>query len=651
MPTNSTSLISQTVKGLSKSSVKYNIIEFAESKQALNQSIFPVQKFFLKVFDKMPLEEEIPTIELRDKFNQQTLRTLTEREYYDFLLADGRVSLPYEEYLESDTVVYLLAWGRRASKSTMVSIIAAYKLYQILNIPHPQKYFGILENENMNISITALGQDNATNIFSKFYNTIKNCPIFKPHLREEASGGSLKVWTQNDLDALEGIQGKLPPHSHSINVVSQANTPGVRGEGNFVVIMDEAAHFNNSPSSTREKPLDVSIYEALTPSVSAFTNPDGTPFGVTFMISSVGPKHGKFYEEYMAAFNLGATSGNWAMKAPTWEVNPIVSTAHLKSEYAKSPNSYDQEYGSTWSEGGKAWISDLEVYYRAVVKSMNALIYNARVDRRYFLGADFALSGDGTSYALAHLEPNYVEKPEDFVEELSAYCNTYDDLLEEIAFYEENPGKAGSKFVVDYSEVRYAGKPPYEDHKKLSIYAVLDWLEEIYERFPIQYGIYDQWSGELINQLISSRGIPRIDMVSHDAKINHTQYTTFSQLLHEGILKLPYDPELDRELLTLVEKKNPNGMLKVEAPPNGHDDRFDGIIRAVYLAHAYTNNIKVLGNTTLNNMFHNQELINRGGLPSSFKNAGSAKAARKMKERLHQGHLSIRKPVKGIRSR
>ena len=211
----------------SKNQKVMNIIEFAESKRGLDIVLLPQQKFFLKIFKKLPLDGELKTIEVRDKFNEHILKTYTELEFYDFLIDEDKISLSYEEYLESDNIMqFVLNWGRRASKSTIVSVFVAYELYALLLKPHPQKYFNILHDDPMFITIAALGSDNADKIFGKFYGIVKNSDFFKPYLLEEAQGNILKVWTQRDLDAMGSkkvsTKGK---HSNTIFVQSVPNSP------------------------------------------------------------------------------------------------------------------------------------------------------------------------------------------------------------------------------------------------------------------------------------------------------------------------------------------------------------------------------------------------------------------------------------------
>ena len=48
---------------------------------------------------------------------------------------------------------------------------------------------------------------------------------------------------------------------------------------------------------------------------------------------------------------------------------------------------------------------------------------------------------------------------------------------------------------------------------------MLDWIDHLFKVWPIAGGIYDQWSGELISQLLAKRGYGlRLTMVNLAAR-------------------------------------------------------------------------------------------------------------------------------------
>lgn len=609
--------------------------EFVTSPTGLNQSIFPSQRFFLKVFEKEELDKIVCDIEIRDKFNEKTLYTLSEHQYYEYLRSEGRFSLEYEQYRTGEIVQIILFMGRRASKSTMIGMWIATKLGQLLMHDRPQDYFRIVGSDRMNVSLTALGEDNATKLFAKLASLIKDAPYFKPYLLEPPQTQSLKIWTRHDLNTMEEKKQKSDDaHTNSINITAQANSPGVRGDNNIFCVLEEFCHFNQSKSAQKgEKQLDERIYESLAPSVSGFKSPDGKAYGKTLIISSPNGQSGKGYMEYESAFTNGAESYTLAMAAPTWEVNPIVGSAFLKKEFKSSPSTYNQEYGSEILSGGQAWLRDLGALYGSSLKGAEREPPVGRIDRVYFMGIDFALSNDGTAIAICHYEPRWTDHPDHFTREGMAYNAEQENWM--------NTEEPRGVYVVDYVGERFAGRAPFENRQTLLIEDVLDWVELLFRLWPIAGGIYDQWSGELIRQLLDARGLGRkLTMLNMTEGANDGLAKLFSECLHDRRLKLPDDKELMRNLLRLQVEHKPRNLIKVESPPGGHDDDYDAISRALWMAHAYQTKNFVLAGSKIDVRLG--PAIEGQGNYSHVKDERTYRAAQ---QRTHQTQFNVRNPA------
>jgi len=76
-------------KRYSKSKTDYDIIQFAQLKQGLGLSLFPSQRFALRVLEKLPLDNKRRDLEIRDRFNQHVVSTFTEAEFYEYMLDEG----------------------------------------------------------------------------------------------------------------------------------------------------------------------------------------------------------------------------------------------------------------------------------------------------------------------------------------------------------------------------------------------------------------------------------------------------------------------------------------------------------------------------------------------------------------------------------
>ncbi len=630
--------LSSFTKNLSKVQTNYNIVEFAEKKSCLGINLFPQQRYLLKLFDKVPLEDKEKNIQVKDRFGETVLHTFSEVEFHDFLYKEGRISLDYDTYMNTPITSILLSCGRGATKTTTISIYTAFKLYEILRHYCPQDYFGILAHDSIDLSVIALGEANALEIFSRLTSLIHNAPFFKPHILEDPLQGEFRVWTQADLDKIKGYIANPPAHSNSIKLSAKPCSPGLRGANRAVTILEEFAFFNNSPNSSRNLPLDEQIYRAVSPSVARFKYPNGTPFGKVLMISSPSGESGKFYEEYCNAFEHKEKSALLALSTPTWYLNPTLSKVFFMSEYTKNPQAYNSEYGAEFQSYENRWLVDDSPIYRAIDTSLEPQKAFGEIGVSHYLGMDAGFSEDGFAIAISHFEPEYIEATPNFMKEVHAY---YPELIKEI---EDNEGVIVSpKYVLDYYNVFYAGKPPYEQYQVLPVDTPDGVVEKVVtcaKRFPIRKGIFDQFSGVMLDELFKKKGLKFLEMININAAINNDVHKVFNMLLHQNMIKMGYDAEFVKELRALKAQIVGNGFLRVSHPTGGHDDLYSAVARSLYLCWLYTTKNKGL----LSNMgISYKEGKSYGGFEATAAMRGQ-KVFESMKNTMHSNQHSLRNP-------
>jgi len=565
---------------------KLNIIEFAESKYGCGLKLYGAQKFFLKLFTNLELDNTIKSIKIKDKFGENIVDEFTELEYYKYLLLDGRLSCSYNELRDNHHRVlnYMLCMGRRASKSLMISVYVAYRLYELLLHKCPQEYLGVPASSKMGITFVGLSQDSSSQLYDTFLGVIKDSIFFKKHIKIDPAKHELRFWSLKDLETIEkGNAGVKAAYSFEVSAVPI--TSGVRGANNIIVVFDEFAHFAASAHSTKDNPMDKFIYEALAPSVSAYRDPQGNPFGRVFMISSPNGKNNQFFKDFEVSFEKPIyDTYTLAMRAPTWEINFNVDSAFLKSTFNKSRSTYDQEYAAEFLEGGLNWIKDLDALYFCVdaqKEHTNDICMD--LAKPHFMGLDFGLSRDATVAAVCHYEPVYRKLKSQFLKESFSYNEELKEQLQNDSDFID----IQDVYVIDYLQIYKCGQPPFEKANVLDIDIILDGIEFIFKKFPIHYGIYDQWSGTIISQNMEKRGLSKkIEMITHTQTINDSQYKNFSQLLHTKKIVFPNHLPLIKELLNLKVENKPNDIISVEAV-KGHDDIFDAIIRSLYIAYNY----------------------------------------------------------------
>lgn len=98
-----------------------DIITFVESPWGLNFKLFPVQRFILKSFYGMHLDNINKVINVPDEINERILYNFTELEFLKFLAEEGRCNTDFIEDKNFNELVLVL--GRRAGKCRSINDI------------------------------------------------------------------------------------------------------------------------------------------------------------------------------------------------------------------------------------------------------------------------------------------------------------------------------------------------------------------------------------------------------------------------------------------------------------------------------------------------------------------------------------------------
>lgn len=96
----------------------HNVLEYIQAPWGLNMKLYPVQRFIVKLYYHMPLDDKLPEdptkrIKISDMFNTKTLYTFTEVEYLRYLFGEGRCNIGEQDHVRRQLTLPI---GRRAGK-------------------------------------------------------------------------------------------------------------------------------------------------------------------------------------------------------------------------------------------------------------------------------------------------------------------------------------------------------------------------------------------------------------------------------------------------------------------------------------------------------------------------------------------------------
>lgn len=582
--------VATTIEG--RSTRIFNVIQYAESSWGLQMQLFPVQRFIVKLYYNLPLDDKVKTITITNRFKDKILYQFTEVEYLHFLHAEGRCNIGEQDHMRRTLILPI---GRRSGKTHLSAVFASYELYRLLTLGNPQDYYGLPSGNRIQIISVATDKDQASLLYNEVTGHLAKCEFFEPY-KANVTQSLVNFRTPYDIEkygpTVRHENGKFTSTTGkaSLRITFKASvSKGLRGSGNIVIILDEMAHFQDTGVSSAKD-----VYDAVAPSAMAFspkdpndkTQPIGEVQSRIICISSPLNRAGKFYDLFHFAMSNAEGSENMlAIQAPTWEVNPTVEPSFLREKYHEDPSVFDTEFGAAFTDRRRGWIEREQDLLDCIKPDLRPKAYGPpRLPHQ--MGIDVGLVDDGTSVAITHLE--------------------------------------GDKVVLDYHEVWYAGQSwkesnphliaPMIDYPKtlemverIDFDAISDWIYALSKKFYISDGLFDRWNGLPLEQTLHKMGLKQFRSEFFNRDSTSKMYQSIKLLMFDRRLVL-YDypvthmvqstkhSPLIAELLTLQQTQMSKNQIVVEAPQSTgfHDDLSDAFVRAAWLSLERFGNIKLV---------------------------------------------------------
>jgi hypothetical protein len=553
-----------------------SIIDFIDRFKLLEkEGLFPVQRFILKLYYNIPLNDKIKTIRITDQLNTKVLYEMTEAEYLAYLYSQGRCNVREQDGRERRELILCL--GRRSGKSTLSAIIAAYELYKLLCRGHPQSFYGLPSGSEIRVLCIANDKEQASIVYGDMQGHVGSVDYFKSSLVHDTQT-FLKFQTENDRSKFgEGKKATITATFKS------SIAKGLRGRGIICAILDELAFFVDDGKSSAER-----VYKAIFPSIAQFSpkdprnkhRPMGPSHGRIIAISSPDAREGFFYRLYQLAMSKDKGSSNMLMvQAPTWEVNPTLDPSYYETEYHKDPKSFATEHGAEFSDRVRGWIEDHRDLMDCVPPELRPMARGLPREP-FWAGVDFGISKDGTAISLTHVWAGKIQL---------AYHEVW---YPRKSWRESNPHLPAPM-------TPYANR--LQDVMRLDVDEIAEWFRVLSTRFFIIQGVFDQWAGPIFEQHLHKRGLSQFSMRNFSVSDSSQAYQTAKMLMFSRQLSLYDFPLPDgvssdmskrlhspiiHELLELQATSGGKNIIIVEAPKvsGKHDDVSDSFVRSVLLA-------------------------------------------------------------------
>lgn len=586
---------------VSKEGPVADIIEFAESSWGLGFNLYPVQKVILKAHYGLPLNTREKSVDVRN-WRGERLYSLTEADYLAYLHSEGRSNI--REVVEGEERRELiLSIGRRSGKTAMAALIAAYETYKLIKKGSPQAYYGMPSGKTIQLISVATDKEQAGLLYQDVSGHFRNCDYFSPYTANNTMSYA-RFQTPTDIDKSGSYRDDQSALASIKVTFRSCIAKGLRGPGNIVVILDEVAHFTDNGQSSAE-----SVYNAVSPSIATFSpkDPDdaskplGPSEGRMILISSPLGRQGLFYKLFQIGMRGGKAGKNMlCIQAPTWEVNPTLPPEEYEKNYLKDAVAFFTEFGAEFTDRTRGWI-ERERDLVACVDPHRRPVIQAAPRVPHYLGLDLGLAGDASAVAIGHVE--------------------------------------GDNVVADLVDQIIAGEGDFVDKERLDLeHDVVPWVYNLSRRFYIVEGLFDQWSGIVLEQALHRKGLKQIKMAQMTKPLNSQIFKNFKDLMHDGRLLLydwPIPPGAQHcsyiaELLELQQTQHSKYIITVEAPniEGKHDDRSDALVRMVWVATQHMGKQKVMAGASSGRTAHQRS--RRAGSVRAVRPGGSSPDRRQL---------------------
>jgi len=475
----------------------------------------------------------------------------------------------YKKYTKNEIILQL---GKGSGKDFVSTVAVAYIVYKLLCLKDPARYYGKPAGDAIDIINVAINAQQAKNVFFKGFKTkIERSPWFAGRFYAKADSiefdKSVTVYSgHSERESHEGLNllvAVLDEISGFANEVGTGNEQGKTADNIYkafrgtvdsrfpdlgkVVLLS----FPRYPGDfISQKYNDVVMDKEVVERTHRFVmNPDlpADKEGNSLDI--------KWDEDHILAYKY---PGVFALKRPTWEVNPTRKIEDFKLAFYTDLGDAMMRFLCTPTYSSDAFFKQREKV-KAAMTIRNPLDSNRRFeetfvpdpDKKYFVHADLAQRHDKCAVAIAHVDKWVnIQVIKDYQQVAPVV------VVDAVAWWE--PKIEGP---VDLSEVK-------------------QWIQNL-RRIGFDIGMvsFDRWQSFDIQNELKAVGM-RTETVSVAKK----HYEDMAMLIYEERLAMPMIDLLFEELTELkIMSAN-----KIDHPRKKSKDLADAVCGAIYGAIAHT---------------------------------------------------------------
>ena len=468
----------------------------------------------------------------------------------------------YEKYTKNEIILQL---GKGSGKDFTSTVAVAYIVYKLLCLKDPARYYGKPSGDAIDIINVAINAQQAKNVFFKGFKTkIEKSPWFAGKYYAKMDSiefdKSITVYSgHSERESHEGLNLLVAVLDEISGFANETNTGNEQGKtadniykafrgtvdsrfpdlGKVVLLS-----FPRYPGDFISKRYDdvIADKELVRRSHKFIINPDLPPTGDNCLEI-------QWDEDFIKAYKF---PGVYALKRPTWEVNPTRSIDDFKLAFYTDLGDAMMRFLCVPTYASDAFFKQTEKVQQCMT-IRNPLDSNRRFDpsfkpdpeKKYFVHADLAQKHDKCAVAIAHVEKWVnIQVTKDY-EQIAPVV-----IVDAVAYWE--PRVEGP---VNLSEVK-------------------QWIQNL-RRVGFDLGMvsFDRWQSFDIQNELKAIGI-KTETVSVAKK----HYEDMAMLVYEDRVAMPSIDLLFEELTELKIMRNN----RVDHPRKKSKDLADAVCGAIF---------------------------------------------------------------------
>lgn len=474
----------------------------------------------------------------------------------------------YKKYTKQEVI---LMCGKGSGKDHTSTVGSAYVVYKLLCLKDPSKYFGKPSNDAIDIINVAVNAEQAKNVFFKgFKSKIEHSPwfagkydpkvnsiefdksitVYSGHSeRESAEGLNLVLAILDEISAfaMEGSGGNEQGKTADNMYKAFRGSVDSRFPDFGKVILLSFPRFKGDYITQRYDAV-VADKETIIKTHEFIINPDLPEEEATNKFSI------EWEEDHIESYKM---PGTFALRRPTWDMNPTRSIEDFKKSFFDDPQDALMRFACMPSVSSDAFFKSREKVEKCLNKR-NPIDSAKRIDETfvpdpevvYYVHADLAQKHDKCAVSIAHVDKWVNVKSFNNYEQIVPLV-----VVDAIVWWE--PHKEGP---VDLSEVK-------------------NWIINL-RRIGFNLGLvtFDRWQSFDIQQELKQVGIKTSTL-----SVAKKHYEDLAMLVYEERLLAPHIDILREELLELRIVGN-----RVDHPRKKSKDLADAMCGSVYNSIANT---------------------------------------------------------------